>query len=99
MLYPYQYEMHNEGMSFSRNRHCAKVLSFFVCLSALTLLSVGCSSGLAEAESSPAGSTPEVPDVAATAITGANLVNGPIAFPDGFMKSVKDYGAVGDGAT
>jgi pectate lyase-like protein len=30
---------------------------------------------------------------------GAVLVPGPIAFPDGFMTSVKSYGAVGDGVT
>jgi hypothetical protein len=28
---------------------------------------------------------------------GAHLVSGPIALPSGFMRSVKDYGAVGDG--
>ncbi len=30
---------------------------------------------------------------------GAQLVAGPIVFPDGFMPSVKTYGAVGDGTT
>jgi Pectate lyase superfamily protein len=33
------------------------------------------------------------------AVTGAALTPGPIVFPDGFMKSVKDYGAKGDGVT
>jgi hypothetical protein len=33
------------------------------------------------------------------AVTGAKLTPGPIVFPDGFMKSVKDYGAKGDGVT
>ena len=31
--------------------------------------------------------------------TGATLTPGPIKFPGGFMPSVKDYGAVGDGVT
>ena len=30
---------------------------------------------------------------------GAQLVAGPMAFPDGFMPSVKTYGAMGDGVT
>lgn len=30
---------------------------------------------------------------------GAQLIAGPIVFPDGFMPSVKTYGAVGDGVT
>ena len=30
---------------------------------------------------------------------GAQLIAGPIVFPDGFMPSVKSYGAVGDGTT
>src|SRR5882724_3927573 len=93
--------MHNDGMSFltvsfSRSHRCVKAMSFLVCLSVLTLLSVGCGSGVAEAASPPSSPTPAVPGAA---ITGANLVPGPIAFPDGFMKSVKDYGAVGDGTT
>lgn len=33
------------------------------------------------------------------AIAGAVLTPGPIVFPDGFMKSIKDYGAKGDGVT
>jgi hypothetical protein len=35
----------------------------------------------------------------AETISGANLVAGPIAYPAGFMTSVKSYGAVGDGKT
>jgi hypothetical protein len=31
--------------------------------------------------------------------TGAALTAGPLKFPTGFMQSVKDYGAVGDGVT
>ncbi len=34
-----------------------------------------------------------------TPVTGASLTSGPIAFPAGFMPSVKTYGAVGDGKT
>lgn len=33
------------------------------------------------------------------AVTGASLSHGPMLFPDGFMTSVKSYGAVGDGIT
>ena len=32
-------------------------------------------------------------------VTGSTLIPGPIAFPAGFMPSVKSYGAVGDGRT
>jgi hypothetical protein len=35
----------------------------------------------------------------AEAITGASMVPGPIIFPAGFMPSIKDYGAIGDGKT
>ena len=34
-----------------------------------------------------------------TPVTGSTLIPGPIAFPAGFMPSVKSYGAVGDGRT
>ncbi len=47
---------------------------------------VEASTALSEANSS---STP----------TGATLTAGPLQFPAGFMKSVKDYGAVGDGVS
>lgn len=35
----------------------------------------------------------------ANAVTGATLTAGPIPFPSDIMRSVKDYGAVGDGVT
>lgn len=35
----------------------------------------------------------------ATPVLGANLVRGEVALPASFMKSVKDYGATGDGFT
>ncbi len=40
--------------------------------------------------------TPALPPPPST-YYGAHLVSGPIALPSGFMRSVKDYGAVGDG--
>jgi hypothetical protein len=39
------------------------------------------------------------PTARAQTINGASLVGGPIAYPAGFMTSVKSYGAVGDGKT
>src|SRR5690242_5490564 len=39
------------------------------------------------------------PRACAQTINGASLVGGPIAYPAGFMTSVKSYGAVGDGKT
>ena len=39
------------------------------------------------------------PPACAQTISGASLVGGPIAYPAGFMTSVKSYGAVGDGKT
>jgi hypothetical protein len=45
-------------------------------------------------------SPPKTVEAASTSTpTGATLTPGPIKFPAGFMQSVKDYGAVGDGVT
>ncbi len=67
----------------------------------------GCGSGLVQTASaaSPAGASTTSASSSAAAsastapVTGAVLTPGPIAFPTGFMKSVKDYGAAGDGFT
>ena len=71
------------------------------------LAATGCGSGLVEIASAASPATTIASTTAATAstgastapVTGAVLTPGPIAFPSGFMKSVKDYGAAGDGFT
>jgi hypothetical protein len=63
--------------------------------SILILISVAGCSGMSFASNSGA------PNVSTTVglSVGATLVPGPIAFPSGFMTSVKSFGAVGDGVT
>jgi hypothetical protein len=49
----------------------------------------------------PSGVKSLIPTASSSALAhaGARLTYGPIIFPNGFMKSIKDYGAKGDGVT
>ena len=62
----------------------------------------GCGSGVFEAAMTTtvsAASTHIATSASTAPVTGAALIPGPMTLPDGFMKSVKDYGAMGDGVT
>jgi NPCBM/NEW2 domain/Pectate lyase superfamily protein len=50
-------------------------------------------------ETTPPPPTPPTPPPVVIPPASSVLTPGPIAFPDGFMKSIKDYGAKGDGVT
>ena len=63
---------------------------------------LGCGSGVYDAAvtTTVQAASTSTPLLASTApATGAALTPGPIPFPTSFMRSVKDYGAMGDGLT
>lgn len=75
----------------------------FTIITAITLFIVfqllsGCASLLQVTTPPGQASSPSVRSVS-TSATGATLTSGPIAFPSGFISSVKSYGALGNGVT
>ena len=83
-----------------QGRSCNRTEALGLLLMASTLM--GCGSGLYEAVSNTTvqAATASTPALASTApATGAALTPGPIPLPANFMKSVRDYGAMGDGVT
>lgn len=66
-------------------------------IAALSLALVACPKVETTANQNPPPQPPAPPPALPPA--SSTLTAGPISFPDGFMKSVKDYGAKGDGVT
>ncbi len=69
-------------------------LSFVACLKAEPIAGQNPPPLVGQPPTPPPATPPPTPPPASSALTP-----GPITFPDGFMKSVKDYGAKGDGVT